>query len=102
MTEKCVERVTTCLQQYGWQPLWVDQRDDVLIHDLVIQIYSATVSTPEMRVFDAWITDGGGMMHCVNTTTFPTFNDVIAYHLGKLLVDGPYKLVFEPNGPAVT
>lgn len=99
MTDQCVAEVTSGLENYGWSPLWVHRGQDLLVHEIELKVCTATVSTPENHVFNAWVIVGGGMMNCVNADSFPRLMDAVAYHLGKLLTEGPYRIVSAFDGP---
>lgn len=93
MNETCVEEVRLSIQSYGWSTLAVAFHSDRTEGDVSMKIFTATVGTPEMHVFDAIVVMGGGLTNVCNTDTLPSLNDAIAYHLGKLLLEGPYRIV---------
>jgi len=94
-----VDEIVNGLSNQGWTSLFIDEYRGADIGDLHIDIYTATVSTQERDVFDAWVTCGGGMMHVVNQTSLEAWYDALAYHLGLLALDGNYQIVFDEDGP---
>ena len=98
MTDPRVVEAESGLQSYGWSPLWVTFLGEHQQGNVHMCVCTATISTPEMAVFDAYIINGGGMMNCCNIASFPTLQDAVAYHLGKLITDGHAQIVIGSNG----
>ena len=98
MTDPSVKAVRLGIEKFGWSPLWVTFHSECEEAGVMLKICHATVSTPEMEVFDAVIITGGGMMNCCKISTFPLLNDAIAFHVGKLVLEGNYQIVAKGDG----
>lgn len=93
MNDQAVEAVKVGLQQVGWSALWIDYLCDRQDGGISLKTFTATVSTPEMHVFEVFAVTGGGQSNFCNKDMFPSVDDAVAYHIGKLVVEGGYRIV---------
>lgn len=81
------------MKSYGWSTLSVAFHSEREQDGVNMKICHATVGTPEMHVFDAFVITGGGMMNCVNVQSLASLEEAVAFHIGKLVTDGAYRIV---------
>ena len=92
MNEKVAYAEET-IRAYGWSSMFCEYHSDREYGDVTVTICTCTISTQEMAVFDAVVLTGGGMTNCCNVDMFPSIDDAIAYHLGKLVTEGECRIV---------
>ena len=78
---------------------------DQYVFDHVFAIYTSSLCDGNGAVFDAWIVSGGyngegpfpfGGIY--NLENFPTEEDALAAHIGRLVLDGNLKLLPQSDG----
>lgn len=74
---------------------------DISIGDHTLAVFTGTLSKKsdnKTHVLNAWIVVGGNMSAFYNQDNYPTVNDAIAQHIGRLALEGKILVVDAKHG----
>lgn len=79
------------LKTAGMASLDLDPVKDECINGHIFAVFSSCV-IQDNSVYDAFIVSGGGLSTIYNRENYPQYSDAVAAHIGRLVLDGKFKI----------
>jgi hypothetical protein len=88
--------VKSSLGRCGYQYLNIECMGDYVVRQYKLNqfvVYFGMMSKEGFKPFDAWVIYGGGDVGLYNFDNYPTVNDAVAQHIGRLVLDSKLEIV---------